>query len=275
MRLEVISRLPEGPQRSVPLLFIHGAFASARQWERFFLPYFAGQGYAAYALSLRGHGRSAGRERLSVTRLREYVVDVGEVAQQLDIPPVIVGHSMGGMVAQHLLHHTTLSGAILLASGPPYGMVPGAMRMAFTNPLLWWDMSLMQNFGPRVSSLRSMRRALFRKDTPDDYVIRVLPEAQAESQLAALDMMGFDLPPSEPRRDVPVLVLGAEKDPFVSTVALEMTARAYGTKAVVFPRMAHAMMLDQEWESVARCMLNWLEEVSPAPQGAAAASPAA
>ncbi|MBC7517162.1 MAG: alpha/beta hydrolase [Alkalinema sp. FL-bin-369] len=46
-------------QRS-PIFFVHGAWHAAWCRENF-LPYFANHGYAAYAVSLRGHGTSEGR----------------------------------------------------------------------------------------------------------------------------------------------------------------------------------------------------------------------
>ncbi|MFL6097117.1 MAG: alpha/beta fold hydrolase [Blastococcus sp.] len=49
-------------------------------------------GYPAYGLSLRGHGGSSGRLRIS--RLGNYVDDVIAVATSLPAPPVLVGHSM-------------------------------------------------------------------------------------------------------------------------------------------------------------------------------------
>ena len=53
--LETRMRLPARPSRKPPLLFVHGGYCDAWFWEPYFLPWFAAQGYPAYALSLRGH----------------------------------------------------------------------------------------------------------------------------------------------------------------------------------------------------------------------------
>ena len=58
MQLELISRYPATEPKSVPLLFVHGSFTGAGVWDAHFLPYFAAQGYAVHAISLRGHGAS-------------------------------------------------------------------------------------------------------------------------------------------------------------------------------------------------------------------------
>jgi hypothetical protein len=39
------------------------------------------------------------------------------------------------------------------------------------------------------------------------------------------------------------------------------TARAYGTTAVIFPDMAHDMMLESGWHAVADHMITWLEQL--------------
>ncbi len=67
MSIELLSRSPSSPSHPTPLLFIHGAWHGAWCWAEHFLDYFAAHGYAAHALSLRGHGNSPGRERLRWT----------------------------------------------------------------------------------------------------------------------------------------------------------------------------------------------------------------
>ena len=63
MRLEIIARAPAAEPRPTPLLFVHGAWHGAWCWDEHFLGYCARRGYAAVALSLRGHGGSGGRGR--------------------------------------------------------------------------------------------------------------------------------------------------------------------------------------------------------------------
>ena len=82
---------------------MHGSFSDARVWDENFLPYFARRGYAAHAVSLRGHGRSEGHQHLHTWRLSDYVADLTQAVATLPAPPVLIGHSMGGMVLQKYL----------------------------------------------------------------------------------------------------------------------------------------------------------------------------
>ena len=84
MTLEILSELPPaGAPRNPgpPLLFVHGAYLAAWCWAEYFLPWFARAGYEAHAVSLRGHGASAGREMLDLAGIEDYVSDVIAAAE--------------------------------------------------------------------------------------------------------------------------------------------------------------------------------------------------
>ncbi len=134
MQLETISRQPPAHARPTPLLFVHGLWTGLWCWTEHFLDYFAAHGYAAHALSLRGHGNSEGRERLRWIRLSEYVDDLAQVAAQLPSAPVVIGHSNGGAVVQKYLETHDAPAGVLMASVPPAGAIPSAIRTLLRHP---------------------------------------------------------------------------------------------------------------------------------------------
>jgi pimeloyl-ACP methyl ester carboxylesterase len=71
--------VPAGKARPTPLLFVHGAYAAAWCWEEHFLQFFADAGYAAYAVSLSGHGGSPGRKQLDSFSILDYARDVASI----------------------------------------------------------------------------------------------------------------------------------------------------------------------------------------------------
>ena len=81
-RLEILEALPEVETTRPPLLFVHGAFAGAWTFAEHFLPYFAAHGFPAYALSLRGHGESYGRDSLTWASLADFVDDLEETVRK-------------------------------------------------------------------------------------------------------------------------------------------------------------------------------------------------
>lgn len=267
MRLEVITRKPTGTARATPLLFIHGAFGGAWLWDEHYLPWFAKHGWEAHALSLRGHGASEGQDLVRFARLRDYVADVEQVLAGMPVPPVLIGHSLGGMIVQKLLHRHAVPAAVLMASAPPHGTVGTLFGMAFTNPTLLTELTIAQAAGPTATEGQAIVRALFSTDTPQEVIRRYMPRFCEESLLINLDLLGLDLPPSLPLLETPVLVLGAGNDQFIYAGALHATASTYRTKAEIFPDMAHAMMLDHGWEKPAQRIVEWLE-TAPVPAAA-------
>jgi pimeloyl-ACP methyl ester carboxylesterase len=257
--LEVLARTPTGPSQPVPLLFVHGAFAGAWCWEEHFLPFFAEAGYASYAVSLSGHGGSRGRERLDHLAIADYVADLAEVVERLPVPPILIGHSMGGFVVQKYLEKHEAAGAVLMCSGPPQGLMSAAFGVMFSRPGLFSDLNTLMSGGQ--VALDSLREALFAQPVDMDDLTRFYRASQPESHRAIWDMSLFDLPHPSRIGKLPMLVFGAEHDHLMPPSMAEMTARTYGVEAEIFPGMGHGLMLERDWRKVAQRILDWLPEV--------------
>jgi pimeloyl-ACP methyl ester carboxylesterase len=259
--LEIRSHLPprgNGNARKPPLLFVHGGFSDAWFWEPFFLPWFARKGYAAHALSLRGHGSSGGRDSLFVAGLDDFAADVEHVAANLPAPPVLIGHSMGAAVVERLLATRPVRAAALLSPVPPAGLLSMAARLA-TDPN---DYPLQfSQFDPSRMSLHVLE-ALRPFYFSDDVAPEIMDEASAhlcvESPRVLLDLsmrLHWQLPE---RGGVPIFVMGAEGDRISTPDDLAATARHHGVEASLLPGLAHMMMLERKWEKPAKELLRWV-----------------
>lgn len=255
MRLEVLTREPISGARPTPILFVHGMGHGAWCWDEYFLPYFAAHGYVAHALSLRGHGASAGRDRLRRTSVADYVA---QVVGGLPSPPVLIGHSMGGGIVQKYLESHAAPAAVLLASVPAKGLLPATLRFARRHPLAFLKANLTLSMFPVVATPALAREAFFSAAMPPEQVRAFFERLQDESYRAYLDLLLLNLPHPE-RVATPLLVLGATGDTLISVAEVEATARAYGTQAEFFD-MAHDMMLEEGWQAVADRILAWLEK---------------
>jgi len=258
MKLELISKRPSQPNGESPILFVHGAWHGAWCWEVHFMDYFTQHGFTVHAVSLRGHGKSEGREKLRWTRIADYVEDVVTVAQNQPTPPIVVGHSMGGLVVQKYLELHTAPAAVLLASLPPSGALATTLRIARRHPLIFAKVNLTFSLYPLVASPSLTREAFFSDSLPAEQVQKYWERMQDESFLGFLDMLAFNLP-SPKKVKTPILVLGASKDTVFSPAEIEATARAYNTTAEIYEDMAHDMMLEPKWESVAERISDWLK----------------
>lgn len=259
MKLEVLTREPKGGAGGrAPLLFVHGSCHAAWCWEEHFLYYFAGHGYAAHAVSLRGHGGSEGPRRINQASVGDYVRDVEQAAAGLRREPIVVGHSLGGLVVQKYLERHAAPACVLVAPSPASGMLGAGFSLMMKHPLLFAEMYLKRDVRVLYGTPARARAMLFSADIDRErlerYAARIGPES-----LKACMQMTWHLP--RPRRvRSPVLVLGGADDRIIRPRHIKGTARAYGGDMKIFPRMAHDMMLEDGWEGVARHMLGWLKK---------------
>lgn len=272
--LEVISRLPSKPRRAPPILFVHGAWHGAWCWDEHFLSFFADQGFASYAVSLRGHGDSPAGKSFRLVRVRDYVDDVAQVAAELGAPPILVGHSSGGFVVQKYLEAHTAPFAILLASVPPSGVLRAFLRAARGQPLDVLRCNLTLSLWPIISTPERAKRNLFSESFPKETLERLHKRLQDEPWVGYLDTLAFNLV-RKSRITTPMIVMGAADDGMVSQDDVRGTARAFGVEPLICDGLAHDMMLDSNWRVAAETMLKCIEErldaVPAAPKVAAAA----
>jgi len=111
----------------IPLLLIHGAWLSARSWERF-EEFFERRGYAASAPEWpRKDGDveelRENEEALAGLGLSEIVDHYEQLIRGLDASPVLIGHSFGGLIVELLLDRGLGRAGVALSPAPPKGIL--------------------------------------------------------------------------------------------------------------------------------------------------------
>lgn len=261
MKLELLYCRPPAPPPvdHPPILFVHGSYCGAWVWAEKFMPFFAQAGFTSHAVSLRGHGDSEGR--YGSASLEDYVNDVRRAMDHIGGRCILVGHSMGGLVAQHCLAGDDgIAAAVLMSSVPPSGLASSAMHLSVFSPDVCLQLALLQSVGPSAVKGEAIRKALFDKDTPTEDVARLLPRFQQESQLICVELLNpvrprLPKPPGKP----PILVIGGDNDILVPSFALYETAAYFDAELDILPGAPHGLMLDSLWwEITAEKTLNWL-----------------
>jgi pimeloyl-ACP methyl ester carboxylesterase len=261
MNLELITGKPHGDSYATPILFVHGAWHGAWCWDEHFLAYFAEQGFNAYALSLRNHGKSERVGQLRWKRAADYVADVAEVVRQIGEPPALVGHSLGGYIVQKYMEKWPVPAAVLVSSVPPRGALGASLRTLRRLPWAFIKANLQLSLWPIIDSPQLTRDAFFSKEMPAEQVNSYFARMQDESYLAYLDMVFLNLP--RPRRvsQTPMLVLGGTNDAIFTPNEARATARRYNAEVEIFSNMAHDMMLESGWQAAADRIVSWLKSV--------------
>jgi pimeloyl-ACP methyl ester carboxylesterase len=265
LKKELIDVPPMLASGRPPLLFVHGAYTGAWCWREHFLPHFASMGYRSFALSLRGHGESEGRQGLSGWSIADYTSDacwaIDNIRALTGRSPVLIGHSMGGFVSLQAARTQPLSGIALLATVPPEGLVGSALHLCWRHPQLVMELGMVQH-GQRLSRLSTLREMLFSPDLDNDLLQSYAFQLQAESDRALVDMSlpQWDIQP--PRGYPPALVLASRDDILMPAHLSHCAARHLGVKAhLIIDGVGHLMMLDAGWRRAADVLADWLAEL--------------
>lgn len=222
------------------------------------LEWFEQAGIPASALSLRGHGGSEGGDRLHEFRIADYVEDVIDAVGVSKPLPVLIGHSMGGLIVQKLLESRDFPGAVLLASTPVNGMLRDGLRMARRWPMQSLRSVLRRSLLELYDTDERARWFLF-SDTSEIALVREAREKMGEESWRAILDMAFLTRPKPAIVKTPILVLAGSQDNMVSRSSNARTAAAYDAEIRFFDGCGHMMMLESVWPSVAEAIRDWCE----------------
>ena len=199
-----------GSRGKPPLVFLHGIGGAARAW-RGQLDAFSDR-YRTIAWDMPGYGGSAPLSTVSITTLADALR--GFLQQTGAAKPILVGHSIGGMIVQQLLaRNPDIARAVVLAqTSPAFGKPDGEWQKSF----------IAARLGPldRGETMVSLAPSLVRELVGDDPDVRGMdvardcmagvPETTYRATMLAL--MGFDLRSALKDIAVPTLLLSGSKD---------------------------------------------------------------
>ncbi len=242
------------------IVFVHGAWHGKWCWEKYFKPTFSSHGYDVVTFNLPGHDRSGKVKGINKLSIGDYVRALEKEVQKLDAPPIIIGHSMGGLIVQKFLEKNSCKKAVLLASVPQYGVIKTTLR--FLKKPHAYPALLGFNLYGLVDSLEKSREAFFSKGLSDADLKEYTNQLCAESYLAFLNML---LPSIKINHhlNIPMLVIGGKKDTIFLESEVRDTAKHYQADLIIVDDIAHDMMLDVNHKKVSQEIIKWLEQKPP------------
>jgi len=244
-----------GLARHHPVLLVHGYFATAsvfRDW----LGFFAERGFPAYALNLRGREGSRPGIDVGKASMADFVDDVAAVAVHLD-NPVLVGHSMGGLLVQCAAERGLAHAAALITPAPPRGI--SVLSLALVARQVKYLPAILRARPVRPSA-RDLTALVLNRVPPAERAA-VLRELVPDSGRAGRDMSITGVAVDPRRVRCPVFVVGADDDRFIPPVVVRRVASRYGAPIQTMIGRGHMLVLEPGWKAVADVVARWCTSV--------------
>jgi pimeloyl-ACP methyl ester carboxylesterase len=257
---------------ATPVVFVHGAFCGGWAFEAFREP-FEAEGFETHAPNLLHHERGADLEALAQTGLKDYAKAIAHYVGDLRSAPILIGHSLGGLVVQLVASQVEVRGLVLLAPSAPWGVPPTTLDEHgnhFGLSLLgdYWRRPVPPDY--RVARATTLDR--LSHDNARHAFARFVPESGRAIREAMQWWLDTSMASQAPVYKIaaPVLGMAGGKDRVnpSSTVRRVLSRFPEGQAHFhEFPEMSHWLVGEPEAPDVAKLTLQWFEarELSPKP----------
>jgi non-heme chloroperoxidase len=240
-----LSYVEQGDPRGVPVLLLHGLTDSWRSFE-LVLPHLPGAIHV-FALSLRGHGDAS--RPVGGYQPQDFAADVAAFIEALGLGPVvIIGHSMGSIVAQRFVldYPEYTLGLALIGSCPTFCGNPALLEL--------WDVAVAELEDPIDSGfVREFQESTLAQPAPLAFIDIVVWESlkvPARVWRAALQgLLEIDFSTELREIEGPSLIIWGDQDGMTSRAQQEALLLAIeNSRLIVYPGAGHAL----HWEEPAR-----------------------
>ncbi len=260
------------------IVFIHGAWVTPLCWEPF-ISFFGERGYECLAPAWPGKDRPVEEIRrdpspLAGLGVEEIVEHYGRLIEALDEPPILIGHSFGGLFVQILLDRGLGRAGVAIDSAPPNGVFalePTAIRSLAAVLLTWRGWQRVVRW-----SLAQFSYAFVHLMPPDEqrvaYERFVTPETGRiffQGALAGMRRGGPCRVDFGNGQRAPLLLVAGAEDHIVPAATNRRNFRKYARSGAVtdfkeFPRRTHWIIAQPGWQEVAGHVAGWLQRVGMA-----------
>ena len=248
------------------IFMIHGMWGAPWYWENY-RRIFESEGYLCVATTLPYHNmdpRGVPDPRLGTASLLDYADALERELAQLGDKPIVMGHSMGALLAQILGARGMANALVLLTPASPAGIValtPSVIRSFWSIQTTWgfWKKPMRQTFAEAAYSMLHLLPEKEQKETFNKFVYES-GRAAFEIGYWLFDARGASRV-DESKVSCPVLVVAGAQDRITPTSVVRRVARKYKAVSTYkeFENHAHWVVAEPRWQEVAGYVVGWLK----------------
>lgn len=238
-----------------PLLLVPGALNGGWVWQDNFLPFFERTGFDAHTLDFPSHGaRGLRRQMLGLANYRQHLV---EKITAFSRPPILIAHSLGGLISLQAMHLAPVAAVALLSPVPPDGVLRSMLSLARRSPMGAAKM-IAAITDARLTRIASAPAGIYSSTSDPDGAIRMTAQLRSESLLALTQALWQPMP--KVKAPAPLHFFGATGDHIIPADEVRRAARFYDAPVTIYEGMSHAFQVERDWQQIAGDILNWLTE---------------
>ncbi len=251
MRLGILAHVTDTGKP--PILFLHGVFgcpALLRPW----IAALEADGYVVHAPALPGR-EPTDEAVLARTGIDDFFRVACDAYDAIGEPAIVIGHSMGGLLAQKLAAERHTRAVVLLASVPPGVLWPQLRPLPHLMAVLPKVLAG-QPFLPSKRTMRQVPLSTLSAAEQDELIPRLVRDSGR-----VFREMSMGARPTRVDADAvtcPVLCVGAGSDENVATWIAKGIANRYGADFQLHPRAPHWIIAESLVSEVAPPVLDWL-----------------
>jgi len=245
------------------ILFIHGAFTRAARWDPW-VSFFTAAGHRCVAPSLPAHDPPDPKGLARLT-FADYVAAVTEVHATFARPPIVIGHSMGGLIAQHVAARAECAALILISSTPPWPTRGTRYALPY---LLPYFLPVVSGRTIRANPEAALKLVLHDLSPVEQH--EQLPIFAYESGKAYRTVVFGRARVAEGAVTCPVLCVNGGADRMLASSVGGSLAAFYTADHLVFPGHGHSLVAASLVETVATSVRDWIDRLDLHEPGAGA-----
>jgi pimeloyl-ACP methyl ester carboxylesterase len=192
--------------------------------------------------------------------MSDYAKDLAELAAGFERPPVLVGHSLGGLAALMAASRTPLSGVALLAPCAPWGIAGASFGEAISATAI---MAMGPFPGQAVEPDYSVAEHYSLNRIPPAERRQIFERMRPESARALWETLTWWLDPFMTtqlgRIDCPAWAAVGGRDTVNPIATVRQTADKVRAPLKVYEPMSHWLIGEPGWDEVAADVLAWVE----------------
>jgi pimeloyl-ACP methyl ester carboxylesterase len=255
-----------------PVVFIHGLWLHSTSWQPW-AEMFQAAGYATHTPEWPGAADTVAETRAHPEAqagkgLREIIGAHAEFLQSLDAKPILIGHSVGGLIVQSLMGESLGAAGVAIDPAQIRGVLPlplSQLRAGF--PALGDP----RNFKRSVSLTEAQFRYAFANAVSEDEAQQLYDAWTIPSPARPLfEAAGANFNPHTPAKAHthnntrgPLLLISGTQDHTVPDVVTRSAYKRYKHSTAItdlrqLPR-GHSLTIDSGWREVAQTAMDWLQ----------------